>query len=104
MSVHIGVRASRAIDVEWGRVVPGASVEYSHEFAGNSEPLVGYAGSGTTAFKIAASSVSRDKLTVGLNLGLEIGQATLLRFEYQGAYSGPRNIDHTFSTHLGVKF
>lgn len=104
LSGHIGVRASHAVDAEWGRVIPGISVEYSHEFSGNSEPLVGYSSSGTPAFKIAASSESRDKLTLGLNLGLEIGQATMLRFEYHGAYSGPRNLDHTFSAHLGVRF
>lgn len=99
----IGLRAEYAFKKSWGTLIPGARVEYTHDFAGSSRAHLGYIDLDHLPYWLDVEASNRSYVTLGLSLDAELPQAWTLGFDYRTAFGNARQ-DHTFGLKVGKRF
>ncbi|MDQ2701875.1 MAG: IPT/TIG domain-containing protein [Pseudomonadota bacterium] len=101
----VGLRAERAIAMEWGALMPRGRFEYTRDFAGSSQATLGYADLGTMPYTFELHGYMREYVTLGLGLDAVFGNNMRLSLDYRTAFDiddDARN--HIFGIRLSGRF
>ncbi|RFC61868.1 autotransporter domain-containing protein [Fulvimarina endophytica] len=103
LSGVLGVRGSYAFAMDWGVLTPGFRVEYAHDFAGDSDVLLGYSDIGTTPYELTTEGSLRDATSFGLSLDADVLTDWSLGLDYRTTF-GVDEQNHAFGLTIGTRF
>ncbi|WP_431470279.1 autotransporter-associated beta strand repeat-containing protein [Sphingosinithalassobacter sp. LHW66-3] len=98
----IGVRASSAFDVGSVGMHLDAAVATRHVLS-DRIPSADFSFGSGPAFRVRGLGIERSLATVNLGIGVDVGQRTSIRLDYDGAF-GSRSEDHGVRAGLTVQF
>jgi len=103
LSGILGLRAEYSFDMAWGRLTPGARVEYTYDFEGSSRVGLGYADLDVLTYSFEIEPSGRDHATFGLSLDAEMGDDWSFGLDYRTSF-GKDEQNHTLGGKLGRRF
>ncbi len=102
-ALSAGTEAGYEVKQTWGIWIPKASVEYLHNFEGNSNMNLGYADTNSTPYVFSGTAYSKDNMTLGA--GVDVALKTNWTF-YTGYKftKGDNSIDNRIAVQAGYQF
>ncbi|HEY1611967.1 MAG TPA: autotransporter outer membrane beta-barrel domain-containing protein, partial [Paraburkholderia sp.] len=105
LSTVAGLRGEYAIPTSWGTLSTRGRVEYTHDFAGSSRAVLGYADTGTLPYGIDVLGLSQNSMSVEFGVEAQFKHGVSLSFAYEGSFGFEDSAqDHTFLIKFKSKF
>jgi outer membrane autotransporter protein len=100
----LGARASYAMGMSWGVLIPQVRGEYIHEFEGARQSASSFIADPTAAAIVIPGEVSHDYGKIGVSLTAVLPHGLLPYFDYEGLVGYQHFSQHIFTAGLRMEF
>jgi outer membrane lipase/esterase len=104
LTSNLGVRASYAMGMSWGVLVPQVRGEYIHEFDGARQSTSSFVVDPTATALIIPGEVTHDYGKIGVSLTAVLPSGLLPYFDYEGLVGYQHFSQHIFTAGLRMEF